>query len=352
MAIEQCLKVDNAVLDYGGLSELGRSYTREFTIKNDCEHSIQVSGKIDVYEGEGASASNAASEWLTFVGGENKFELGTKASKNVAMRVYVPEKATPGSYYATVTMKNESSEQHDEEFGDIVDLAVRMDILGAGSQFSGALDSNYALPISFGGHVASGAKLRNTGSVGYQVSYKLERSNAFGMEDFQGLANKTAELPAGGELELKASEFTEGQYGIYKLRQTVDYVNGEGQRVESVLTQTVINLPWVAVFIAGGCLFALILLGIIVEAIKLRKISKREDKEEEEEFEEGEKELRRDEKEKLERPEPKPAKVIDKKAERAKKKAEKAKLKAEKAAAKAEKVEKRGSGLKKEKDAE
>ena len=344
MAIEQCLKIDNTVLDYGGLSELGRSYTREVTVKNDCEHSIKVSGSVQKFTGEGIEASaTVANDWLNFVGGENKFELGTKASKNVALRVYVPEKVDSGSYYATVNLKNDSSEQFDEEYPDALNLTVRMDILGAGSSLSGVLNKNYATPISFGGKVASGAKLRNTGSVGYQVSYKLERSNAFGLEDFQSLSEKTAELPAGGELELKASEFTEGQYGVYKIRQTVDYVNSEGQRIESVLTQTVINLPWVSVFIAGGCLFALIVLGVIAKAIKLNKKSKKEDEEDEAKLEDEIKAEKAEEEELLDRPEPKPAKVIkkDKKAEKAKKKAEKAEAKAAKAIAAKEKKSKK-----------
>jgi len=279
MAIEQCLKVENTVLDYGGLSEPGRSYTREFNLRNDCDHTINVSGMVNVYSGDGATANTDASKWVNFVGGESNFELAANGSKDVAIRVYVPEDAKPGSYYASVDMKNESSEQHDEEFPDAVKMTARMDILGAGTNFSGVLDSNYAMPISFGGRVASGAKLRNTGSVGYQVGYKLEKSNAFGLENFESLIDKNAELPAGGELELSAKELTENQYGIYKLRQTVGYVNSDGQRMESVLTQTVVNLPWVSVFIAGGCLFALILLLVVAKAIKLSKKAKQEDAE-------------------------------------------------------------------------
>ncbi len=339
MAIEQCLSVDNTVLDYGSLSELGRSYTRTFVLKNNCEHEIKVSGEVVKYAGEGATeAADQASEWLNFVGGENKFTMGSKENKTVSMRVYLPEKVDSGSYYAGINLKNDSSEQFDEEYADIIRMTARLDILGAGANLSGVLDKNSAIPLSLGGKVAASAKLHNTGTVGYQVGYKLEKSNAFGLEHYESLVEKNAELSAGGELEFKGSDYTENQYGIYKIKQTVNYVNTEGERVESVLVQTVVNLPWVSVFIAGGCLFALILLTAISKAIKLNKKNKKDSDEElEEEIEAEEKE----EEELLERPEPKPAKVIkkDKKAKKAAKAAEKAKAKAEKAKAKAEKAE-------------
>lgn len=330
MAIEHCLASDDAVVDFGWLAEAGRSYTRNVTIRNECEHDIEVSGALlgeyGKIDGSVDAASNAA-DWLAFVGGENHFSLGAKASKTISIRNYVPAAAGAKSYYAQVSFRNESSEQHDEEFPDVLKIDTRMDIAGGESSvLAGKLEKNSLRVLNFGGKIKNDVYMTSEGSYGYLAHYKLEKSQAFGIEDFETIVEKDFEV-AGNNSSMASIEEVEANanhYGIYKLRQTVQYVNGDGNRAESVLTQTVVNLPWVTLFILGGALFALLLLMIISKAIKYHKKAKKEDEEEEEKLEDEIEAEKKEEKEKLERPEPKPAKVIRKEKKEAKR-AEKAK---------------------------
>ena len=117
----------------------------------------------------------------------------------------------------------------------------------------------------------AGVKLKNTGTVGYQSKYTLKRGPVFGSDGFVTIVETSKEVPAGGEVEFYGGNYTENQYGIYKVQQSVTYVNSDGDIVESVLERTVINLPVVSVFIVGGALLALISLIIVAKIMKHRK---------------------------------------------------------------------------------
>lgn len=280
MAIEQCLKTDGSILDFGLLGDGGGSYTREITIKNDCEHEISVSGAFAAKVNGAEISENSAASWLTFVGGEDKFALGAKSSKVLQVRGYVPATAAGSSYYAELDLKNDSSDQHDAEYGDRLAIPVRMDVVKSGVNVAGRLEYNKAQFLDFDGTINAEAKVASEGDYGFLANYKLEKSPAFGLEDYTVITEKSCEATAGGECALSAErgEANTGHYGVYKIRQTVSYVNGDGQKVESVLVQTVMNLPAVSLFIAGGVLFALIMLFLVSKAIKYSRRDKEEDK--------------------------------------------------------------------------
>lgn len=282
MAIEQCLKTDDSILDFGLLGDGGGSYTREITIKNDCEHEIVVSSSFEprINGAPMATSEHDASSWMTFVGGETKFSMSAKTSKVLQVRGYAPATAAGSSYYSELNLKNDSSDQHDAEYGDRLAIPVRMDVVKGEANVAGRLEYNRVQFLDFDGTINAEAKVASEGDYGFLANYKLEKSPAFGLEDYAIVSEYSCEVMANGECPLSAegAESNSGHYGIYKIRQTVTYVNGDGQKVESVLVQTVMNLPGVTLFIAGGVLFALIMLFLVSKAIKYSRRDKEEDK--------------------------------------------------------------------------
>ena len=266
---EAVFETNKAYIDFGELSELGRSYTQEFRIRNNSDEEQKVVASIASYEnGNVSNDFKIADEWLVFVDGQNEFTVPANGETAVKVRVHLPNTVKAGSYYATVKL-NDSSETFKT-------LDVRMDILGDGFSRSGSLGGNYARAVSLGGKIQAGAVVKNSGSSGFVSTYTLKKGEAFGLEHFEEIVSETREVPAGTELKFDASEYTENLYGIYKLEQTVTYVNGNGELIESTLKQTVINLPWLSVFIAGGVVFAIIVL-IVVISILRKKHNKAED---------------------------------------------------------------------------
>lgn len=258
---ENIFETDKDYVDFGELSELGRSYTQNFTMRNHSDTEQKVVASVAAYEnGNVSNDFKIADEWLTFVDGKNEYTVPAGGESVVNVRVHLPNTVKAGTYYASVNLNLES-----ETFKTI---DVRMDILGEGFSRAGSLGGNYARSISFGGKIQAGATVKNTGSAGFVTTYTLKKGEAFGLEHFQDIISETKEVPAGSEVKFDASEFTQDQYGIYKLEQTVTYVNGNGELIESTLKQTVINLPWASVFIAGGVLFAIIVLIVVVAIIR------------------------------------------------------------------------------------
>lgn len=258
------LSTDVAYIDFGELTELGRSYTQSFIVRNASEEEKTFKAEVSGYEsGEVSNDFKVADEWLVFVDGQDEYKVPANGETAVRVRIHLPNSVNPGSYYATLRLSSES-----EVFEK---LDVRMDVMGKDMVRSGALEGNYARAISLGGKIQSGAVVKNNGNYGFVSRYTLRKGEVFGLEHFEEIVSETREVPAGKEVKYDASLYTEGQYGIYKLEQTVSYVNSNGELVESVLKQTVINLPWVSVFIAGGVVFAIIVLIVVISIIRRKR---------------------------------------------------------------------------------
>jgi hypothetical protein len=207
------------------------------------------------------------------VGGKTDYVVPANGESEIKLRVFLPNSVKGASYYAAVglQLKDEPSSSENEV------VNVRMDVTSSGFSRSGAVASNYAQALGFGGAVRAGVKLKNTGTAGYLSKYTLECGSLFGSDDYEKIAEDSKEVPAGADAEFYAGNYTENQYGIYRVRQTVTAVNSDGESIESVLEQTVINIPLVAVFIAGGALIALLSLIIVVKIMKHRKAEEKED---------------------------------------------------------------------------
>jgi hypothetical protein len=277
-----CISSDVDVLDFGELSEGGRSYTQSFLLSNKCDETLTVSAKVQTYEDSSISNEyKLADEWLNFVGGQSEYNVVPGEDTIVKLRVFLPNSVKGASYYTAVALKLKDSTDAE----DVKVVNVRMDVASDGFSRSGNIISNYAQALSFGGAVKAGVKLKNTGTGGFLSKYTLKRGSLFGSSDFETLAEDTKELAAGAEVEFYGGNYTKDQYGIYKIQQSVTYIDGDGNAMESVLEQTVINLPLASVFIAGGALIALISLVIVVKIMKHRKTEEKEDEQEESENE-------------------------------------------------------------------
>ena len=273
-SLKECVTPDVKILDFGELAEGGRSYTQSFILKNSCTTELNVVANVQTYDkDDGVSNSyKIADEWLTFVGGKTEYVLPASSETVVKLRVFLPNSVKGASYYAAVGLKLKDS-TNTEDAGVV---NVRMDVTSDGFERSGNLVSNYAQALAFGGTVKAGVKLKNTGTAGFLSKYTLKRGSVFGSGDFETIAEDSKEAPAGADIEFYGGNYTENQYGIYKIQQTVNYVNSDGEAMESTLEQTVINLPLVAVFIAGGALIALLSLIIVVKIMKHRKAEEKE----------------------------------------------------------------------------
>lgn len=272
--LKECVAPDVKVLDFGELAEGGRSYTQSFLLNNQCDSALTVVANVQAYDENDAISNDykIADEWLTFVGGRTEYEVPAGGDTVVKLRVFLPNSVKGASYYAAVGLKlKDSNNTEDQEV-----VSVRMDVLSDGFVRNGNLVSNYAQALAFGGSIKAGAKLKNTGTTGFLSKYTLKRGSVFGSNDFETVAEDSKEVPAGADVEFYGANYTENQFGIYKIQQTVSYVNGDGEAMESTLEQTVINLPLVAIFIAGGALVALISLIIVVKIMKHRKAEEKE----------------------------------------------------------------------------
>lgn len=282
-SLKECIEPDVEVLDFGELAEGGRSYTQSFILNNKCTTDVAVVAKVQTYDVEDSVSNDykLADEWLTFVGGQSEYSVPAGKDTVVKLRVFLPNSVKGASYYAAVGLRLKDGT--DTEDTEIVN--VRMDVTSDGFVRSGNLVSNYAQALSFGGTVKAGVKLKNTGTSGFLSKYVLKRGSVFGSDDFETIAEDSKEVAAGRELEFYGGNYTESQYGIYKIQQIVSYVDGDGNAMESTLEQTVINLPLASVFIAGGALIALISLIVVVKIMKHRKAEEKEDEKEDSENE-------------------------------------------------------------------
>lgn len=259
------LSVD--AIDYGYLSELGRTYTQTFTIENKSTEvrAIRVSAEKPDTDKIGDDAKLAA-DWLAFVGGVHYFEIPAGESKVVSMRVTVPVDAKSGSQYAVIKIEDTTA-------GETKELSVRMTVATDGLAFGGEVVKNYATPVGLSDKVHAGVTVKNSGNAGFVATYSVRVSPRFGLQEWQDVVSgETQEVYSGAE-----TEFTVGDedaaigYGIFTVEQRIVYVNSDGSQVEEVSTRTVLNVPVWLMATIGGVLAILILLIAILGIVKKKK---------------------------------------------------------------------------------
>lgn len=306
--------VSTESIDFGYMSELGRSYTQTFTITNNREGAVAVKVSPEKPEAEGLKDENKlGADWMVVVGGVKYFEIPANTSKTVGLRVVVPSDAKPGSQYVKLIVENTTA-------NETYEIDVRMTVATEGLAFGGEVAGSSARPLGLDEKLNASMTVKNGGNAGFEAEYSVRAKSKFAAETDgwkENIYTKKAEVYPGAEVkfEVPSDEVEKLGFGLYTVEQKVVYVNAKGEKIEEVSTRTVMNLPIWALIVAGVVILLAILIPIIVKAVKKKKSDDDEEDDDEEEEEE----------------QPKKAKKAAKKAAKSAKKAAKpAKAKKEK----------------------
>ena len=254
--------VDPSSLNFGMLSEVGRSYTNTFKIINNTEQELGFTVAAAKYEGDVADENKLASGWIAFVGGVTYYKVPANGEKVVNVRVIVPADAQSGSQYAQIKVSKEDSEEY-----ELVD--VRMTIGGDEAKFGGGLGMSFISPIGISDKVSAKAVVKNDGNSGFEASYVLRGKSAFGIAEWTTLVEESAEVAPGKEATFENSGDALG-YGIFSVEQVVTYVNDKGEMVSATNSRTVVNIPlWLVIVVV--VVIVLIIALIIFLAIRSKK---------------------------------------------------------------------------------
>lgn len=281
--------VNTETIDFGYLSELGRSYTQTFTITNNLGGAVAVKVSPEKPEDEGlADANKLGADWLVVVGGVKYFEIPENTTKTVGLRVVVPNDAKPGSQYVKLIVENTTT-------NETLEIDVRMTVATEGLAFGGEVAKSEASPINIDEKLRAGMTVKNTGNAGFEAEYSVRAKSKFASntEDWkENIYTKKAEVYPGSEREFKvpSDEVEKLGYGLFTVEQKVVYVNAKGEKIEEVSTRTVLNLPVWALIVAGVVIVLAIAIPLIVKAVKKKKHGDDEEDYDDEEDEEDEEE--------------------------------------------------------------
>lgn len=236
-------------LNFGVLSEVGRSYTRTIKLENsDEEQSVTIDVSARRYEDGSIDAKyTKASDWIAFVGGVTHFEIAPQGSVEVAVRVLVPNDAEAGSQYALVELAQAEGEVTQE-------VLIRMDIAGDGLRYGGKLAKVKISPVNVNCNAKMAyVRVENGGTGGFEAKYSAKLENALGLREAIIETNDSREVRPGQDAEFALScggDYAKLAWGIFRLEQKVSYINDEGKLIEETMSRTVVNVPWWAILIA------------------------------------------------------------------------------------------------------
>lgn len=252
---------DSKVLDFGRITELGRSYTKAITVKNNTANDVIIDASTSVYSNV-EQGNQKLTEWIAFVGGITHFNVAAGASREVNVRVVVPADAPAGTQYSNVELVDANAHK------EIV--LAKIDIAGADLKYGSEVADPYIEPVRLDDALKGRVTVKNTGTAGFTSTYQIRAKNFFGGMDWEVIKQTEEEVFPGKQVEFSCDE--QLGFGVYSIEQRVTFANAEGRMVESLLSRTVINLPWWSIAIAGGVLFLIILITIVA---KRRKHSKK-----------------------------------------------------------------------------
>ena len=254
-------EINPASVNFGMLSEVGRSYTSSFKILNHTEQELEFTVAAAKYEGDVADENKLASGWLAFVGGVTYYKVPANGEKVVNVRVIVPADAKAGSQYAQIKVTDGN------DVSELID--VRMTIGGEEAKFGGGLGLSFISPIGISDKVSAKAVVKNEGNSGFEASYVLRGKSAFGIAEWTTLVEESAEVAPGKEATFENAGDAVG-YGIFSVEQVITYVNDKGEMVSATNSRTVVNIPlWLVIVVV--VVIVLIIALIIFLAIRSKK---------------------------------------------------------------------------------
>ncbi|MBR3322579.1 hypothetical protein IKG13_00745 [Candidatus Saccharibacteria bacterium] len=252
--IEEYFSVENNSVDFGRVTELDRSYTKEIEIKNNTQNDVVIDASVQKVEGVSEDYQELG-EWIAFVGGVTHFGISAGQSRSLGVRAFVPVDAKAGSQYANVVL--------DDGNGHKETVSVKIDIVGDDLKYSSEVVDAWIDPVRIDKKLNGRVSVKNNGTAGFTSAYQIKVKNFFGGDDWRVLKEEKSEVYPGGKVDF--SETDELGFGVFSIEQRVTFVNSEGRMIESLLSRTVINLPWWSLAIAGGVIVLIILIIILAK---------------------------------------------------------------------------------------
>ena len=259
--VAEFFTTESKVLDFGRVTEPGRSYTKAVVVKNNTTKDVIIDASASVYA-DVAESNQKLTEWIAFVGGITHFNIAAGASREVNVRVVVPADAPAGTQYSNIELVDANA--HKEV------ILAKIDIAGDDLKYGSEVVDPYIEPVRLDDTLKGRVTVKNTGTAGFTSTYQIRAKNFFGGMDWEVIKQTEEEVFPGKQVEFSCDD--QLGFGVYSIEQRVTFANAEGRMVESLLSRTVINLPWWSLAIAGGVLFLIILIAIVA---KRRKHSKK-----------------------------------------------------------------------------
>lgn len=277
--------VSTEEVDFGRLTEAGRSYTKTFSVTNNTDKKLIVRGEI--IKNENADIKDdykLASGWMTFVGGVRRFEVAANATANISVRVVLPVELAGSTQYATVRLLDEEGFERK--------VNVRMDVVTDDFKYGGNVGENELGFVALKETVDGSAVVKNEGTASFKAQYFVQYKNAFGLSEWKTIIDTEREVAPGTEVRFTTADDGDVAigYGIFKVEQKIVYVNAENKKVEMALSHVVVNIPIWLLCVVGGVILLIIILVIVIKAIRRR----REEDDDEEDEEESENETDQD----------------------------------------------------------
>lgn len=254
---EEYFTTASKVLDFGRITEAGRSYTKAITVSNNTANDVIIDSSVSVYD-QVAAENQKLAEWIAFVGGVTHFNIPSGASREVNVRVVVPTDALAGTQYANVELVDANA--HKEV------VLAKVEIAGDDLKYGSDVSDAYIEPVTLSEALKGRVTVKNTGTAGFTSTYQIRAKNFFGGMDWKVIKQVEQEVFPSKQVEFSCDD--QLGFGVFSVEQRVTFANAEGRMVESLLSRTVINIPWWALAIAGGVLFLIILIAIVAKRRK------------------------------------------------------------------------------------
>ena len=264
--IEEFFSVESNFVDFGRVTELDRSYTKQIEIKNNTQNDVVLDAAVQKDENVPEDYQKLG-EWLAFVGGLTHFSVAAGQTRSLGVRAFVPSDAKAGSQYSSVVL--------DDGNGHKETVSVKIDIVGDDLKYASKVVDAWIDPVRIDEKLNGRVSVKNTGTAGFTSTYQVKVKNFFGGDDWRVVKEEQSEVYPGGKVDFAATDNL--GFGVFSIEQRVTFVNSEGRMIESLLSRTAINLPWWALAIAGGVLVLIILIIIVAKRRRKNKKNKKAD---------------------------------------------------------------------------
>lgn len=261
---EEYFSIENKILNFGQLTELGRSYTKSIVVKNNTANDVIIDASTSVY-GEVAEENQQLANWIAFVGGITHFSVAAGSSRDINVRVVIPAEATSGTQYANVELKDAN--------GHTDTVLVKADVANGKLNYSSEVEGASIEPFALGENLKGKVVVKNTGSTGFTSAYQIRAKNVFGGMDWIIVDEGEEEVFPNKQVEFSTDNKL--GFGVFNVEQRVTFANAEGRMVESLLSRLVINIPTWSLVAAGGVIVLVIIIAIFA---KRRKKNRNSDK--------------------------------------------------------------------------